>query len=249
MKARAKDPSPNASNLKVIAPARESFEELSVSPGIGVLRERLANSGYLVCAQRDLGLPSKVNDFFSVKFFNYLNALSATERRGPVQGQDAIAYGRMDGELITSPALSVPGEQRGGARGTSEPVRMSTEGDRCMQKLIGSLLSVVPERDQRTAGTFSMHFNRGELSQSFSPQQRDADYVILYNLKNGGRPLPLRLSVDPDGLNVPFSCDLQEGELLIIKDEAFFHSLRPSIVRSGYGWGSETLLMTVDRMD
>ena len=110
-----------------------------------------------------------------------------------------------------------------------------------------SVLNLIPDKEQRAAGAASLTFTRVESFICERYTQNDSDYTIFYNVKSGRGPLRFELSIDPEGLNVPVTGELREGQLLIVKSEAFFCSFGAPRDGSSQAGSSQVLVMNVER--
>jgi len=211
-------------------------------------KTRLADLGFIVCSPTDLNLPSTLHEFLLVKYFHARDNGRSLGSKTSQNIGNSLVYGRLDGEVEISAPATVATYQ-GDREGYSQICnKIEFQGDKFFERLVRGLLEHVPDESRRSAGTVSINlYDHGQLK-PFVPTNYGADYVILYNVGNSGQPMHVDLSHDPDGLNIAFSCDLQEGELLILQGTQFFHSFAPGHDRFKSGASSEMILLAIDRM-
>ena len=60
---------------------QEGFQALQAAPGTEILKARLGANDFLECSQTELGLPGKIHNFLSVKYFNVVPGNGQTSFR------------------------------------------------------------------------------------------------------------------------------------------------------------------------
>src|SRR5512142_212218 len=152
------------------------------------VHEELAQRGYALTSERDIGLPAKCAKNFREAYFDG-GQLRHDLGDFPVdreRARNVVRYEWNDGTLILEEYKTVAIRDRSGIKGERIHERIELLGDRQAKDLIGTFIGLVPEGRRRSPGTFGINLFRTHTDVVTKPHQDDEEFIILYVLDRDG---------------------------------------------------------------
>lgn len=216
-------------------------------------RKRLAEEGYVVTSDHELGFPAAGREHIRRSFFHN-GILKRYEIDLPVdreRARDVVRYEWADGDLKLSEHDTTTITDRGGYTGAREYGRVEVLHDANFEKLVRIMLSLVPVERRTPRGTFGINLFR-TFTNVVTRAHRDGEpLVFIYVLGKTGSGAETWLSTveDPAPDQYTHKSALQPGDLLVFDDNKFFHSVTPLVDPPDGRAQRDALVCTVNRPD
>jgi hypothetical protein len=227
----------------------------SLAGGLEGAQADLLNQGYALTNDRTIGLPAGHRENFAQRYYNS-DTLHHDEGDFPVdreRARDVIRYWRTDDTPDLEPYDRITIKDRAGIKGEREHTRVQLLKDPEAERLISTLLQLVPTERRQADGTFGVNLFRTYTNVVTTPHRDDEEFVILYVLDRIGDGAETSLydaaDVAEDGEVVSepvLTQQLNPGDIFIFDDKAFLHDTTPLISPPGGSARRDVLVCTVD---
>lgn len=193
----------------------------------------LADQGFALVDDHEIGLPVKFRDNFLQTYFNptYLRHDPGDYPPDRERARDVIRYWWLeDGGLRTEEFDKITITDRADIAGERDHSRIMLLDDPQAAELVDVFLGLVPPSLRQPDGTFGVNLFRTFTDVVTKPHRDDERFVILYVLDRvgGGAVSYLYRSEDVPDVGKPVAKpvlwqQLNPGQILIFDDERFFH--------------------------
>jgi hypothetical protein len=219
------------------------------------VHQSIADEGYALTAEWDIGLPPECVKYLKEKYFDggQLRCDEGDRPRDRERARDVIRYEWKDGELTLEEYETIAIWDRSGIKGKRIHKRIELLQDGQFRDLIKVFLSLVPEGRRQQHGTFGVNLFRTHTDVVTRPHRDDEEFIILYVLGREGdgaesylyRHDDKVMDSTEDGEQV-FWKQLNAGDLLIFEDSKFKHGATPLTPPDGGRAKRDVLVCTVD---
>jgi hypothetical protein len=225
---------------------------------LDLARGRLVHDGFLLTNERELGLPANFRATFICDYFKK-GVIRHDLGDFPVdreRARDVIHYEWHEDGLELREYKKITLKNRAGIRGKREHSRVMLLGDAKADKLVRTVLNLVPLAVRQPYGTFGVNLFRTFTDVVTKPHHDDEQFVMLYVLdrEGGGAESYLYRPEDVGEDGVPtagpfFKHQLEPGEILIFDDKRFKHGATPLVALLGDAAKRDVLICTVDKRE
>jgi 2OG-Fe dioxygenase len=218
----------------------------------------LAEQGYALTTEREIGLPEKFRDNFVQTYFT-----EALIRHDPgdypvdrKRARDVVRYWWSGDDLRLREHGTIAITNRAGIPGRREHSRVKLLEDPQAVELIHTLLSLVPPSRRQRSGTFGINLFRTFTDVVTKPHHDDEELIVLYVLGRVGEGAETYLyrpgDVTPDGnptADPVLKRQLNPGDIIIFDDTRFKHGATPLEALPDGTSMRDVLVCTVDYRD
>lgn len=224
-------------------------------PSLDTAWADLKHQGYALTNDRAIGLPGDFRQNFRDTYFT-----SDVLRRDPgdrpkdrQRARDVIRYQWRDGGLHVEEHETVTITNRSGIPGERHHKRIKLLGDPRAEKLVRTLLNLVPPSRRQVDGTFDVNLFRTFTKVVSGPHCDDEQFCLIYLLSRVGDGAETYLykagdfsdqgepTADPILMR-----QLNPGEIIIFEDKRFKHGATPLQAPPGRSAMRDAVVCTVD---
>ena len=219
------------------------------------VHEEIAEHGYALTTEWDIGLPPKCGKNFQKAYFNIrrLRHDKGDRPHDRKRARDVILYEWNDGKLTLEEYETIAIWDRSEIKGERIHKRIELLKDRQARELIETFLSLVPEDRRQQRGTFGVNLFRTHTDVVSKPHQDEEEFIILYVLDREGDGAESylyeydkeKMGAEEVGEQV-LRKQLNPGDLMIFQDNRFKHGATQLIPPSGGRAKRDVLVCTVD---
>jgi len=218
------------------------------------VHRKIAEDGYALTTERDIGLPLKCGNNLHKAYFNghRLRHDEGDWPRDRERARDVILYEWNDGKLTLEEYETIAIWDRSGIKGERIHKRIELLQDRQARDLIETFLSLVPEDRRQQRGTFGVNLFRTHTNVVTKAHQDDEEFIILYVLDREGDGAESYLykydeqaGAEEVGEQV-LRKQLNPGDLMIFEDRRFKHGATPLTPPPGGRAKRDVFVCTVD---
>jgi len=220
------------------------------------VHQKIADDGYALTTEWDIGLPPKFGKDFQETFFK-VGQLRHDDGDKPddrERARDVILYEWNDGKLTLEEHETIAIWDRSEIKGERIHKRIELLDDPQARNLIETFLSLVPEDRRQQRGTFGVNLFRTYTNVVSKPHQDEEEFIILYVLHREGDGAESYLyKYDKEKMGAAevgervLLKQLNPGDLMIFEDSRFKHGATDLIPPSGGRAKRDVLVCTVDR--
>jgi 2OG-Fe dioxygenase len=215
----------------------------------------LADQGYAVISEHEIGLPEKFRDNFTQTYF-----IDSRIRRDPgdrpvdrKRARDVVRYWWRGEDLTLREHGTIAITNRAGIPGRREHSRVRLLEDPQAEEFIRTFLRLVPPGRRRPTGTFGVNLFRTFSDVVTKPHRDNEEIIILYVLDRKGEGAESYLyKVTPDGEpsgDPVLWKQLNPGDIIIFDDARFVHGATPLEALPDEPSQRDVLVCTVDYRD
>lgn len=215
----------------------------------------LRRHGYVVTNDQSLGLPEEFRPCFSRAYFNE-ETLRHDEGDRPadrLRARDVIHYEWYDKQVDLQRHDVITITDRAGIPGKREHARVELLKDPGAEKLIRTLLELVPPTRRRPHGTFGVNLFRTFTNVVTTAHHDNEEFIVLYVIDRIGDGAETYLyhpeDVDEDGHPIAdpvLRKQLNPGDIIIFEDKRFKHGATPLVNPVDGQTQRDALVCTVD---
>lgn len=215
----------------------------------------MADKGYLVTSDQEIGLSE---DFRAEFLANYFNSGLLRHDDGDMpadreRARDVVQYQWHDDGLHMREHESITITDRADIAGKREHARVWLLDDRGAADLARALLGLVPPERRRDNGTFGINLFRTFTNVVTKPHHDKEEFIVLYVLDRVGDGaesylyLPWDVNEMGQALAEPvFQRQLNPGDILMFEDKRFKHGATPLECPAEGQARRDVLVCTVD---
>ena len=216
--------------------------------------ERLADEGYALTTEWDIGLPPRIGRDLRETYYDGGQLRSDIEDNGTRESaRDVIIYEWTNDGLWLEEYATITIADRSRIKGERIHKRIVILQDLAFKNLVEQFLSLVPPDRRQNKGTFGVDFARTYSCPVTKPHRHDEEFIIIYVLERIGdgaetylyRWDNARHGDKDDGEQVLWK-QLNAGDILIFDDSQFKHGTTPLQSLPGETAMRDTLVCTVD---
>jgi hypothetical protein len=220
------------------------------------VHQQIAEEGYALTTEWDIGLPPKFGKDFQETFFNtgQLRHDDGDKPDDRERARDVILYEWNDGKLTLQEYKTIAIWDRSEIKGERIHKRIELLDDPQAKNLIETFLSLVPEDRRQQRGTFGVNLFRTYTDVVSKPHQDEEEFIILYILHREGDGAESYLykydkqEMGPTEVGEQVLLkQLNPGDLMIFEDTRFKHGATQLIRPPGGRAKRDVLVCTVDR--
>jgi hypothetical protein len=212
-----------------------SDDSAPTAPGLDHAWADLANQGYVLTDDREIGLPAFRRNFLETYFND--SVLRHDPGDWPVdrkRARDVVGYQWYDDQVYVREHETITITDRAGIPGKREHNRVWLLDDPLAKKMVRTLLSLVPPDRRQDEGTFGINLFRTFTNVVTIPHHDNEEFIILYVLDRIGGGAESYL-YDPDDVTDAgqptaeplVRYQLNPGQILIFEDKRFKHGATP----------------------
>jgi hypothetical protein len=224
-------------------------------PDLSPVWEKVAvQGGFAVVEDWEIGLPEDFVEKFHQTYFND-TTLQHDEGDMPEdrkRARDVIHYKWAGTELKLEEHETIALWDRAGIKGERIHKRVEILADPLAEKLVRTLLCLVPPERRKPEGTFGVNFFRTYTNVVTKPHRDDEQFIITYVMHRTGEGAESYLyrvgqdSTDGSTDKKVLERQLNPGELLFFEDELFTHGATPLVNPPGGTAMRDVLVCTID---
>lgn len=226
-------------------------------PGLGHVWAALADQGYALTSEDEIGLPDNFREYFLKTYFTdtHIRHDPGDYPKDRKRARDVIQYW-WDGngedprlEEYHTTALT----DRAGIPGKREHSRVRLLDDAQTEDFVRAVLKLVPRDRRQPTGTFGVNLFRTFTDVVTKPHHDDEELIILYVLDRKGEGAETYLYDLPskgESVRGPvLRRQLNPGEIIIFDDARFLHGATPLEALPDGTAMRDVLVCTVDSLD
>ncbi len=230
-------------------------EQSSLASGSGLLsvHKQMANQGYALTTEWDIGLPAKCGENLLQAYFDsgQLRHDDGDRPHDRERARDVVLYEWNDDGLTLEEYKTIAIWDRSEIKGERIHKRIELLQDRQARDLIETFLSLVPEDRRRPRGTFGVNLFRTHTDVVSKPHQDEEEFIILYVLDRDGDGAESYLfeydEANPAEVGEQvLRKQLNPGDIMIFEDRRFKHGATPLTPPPGRQARRDVLVCTVD---
>lgn len=227
--------------------------------GLEEVRAALRAKGYALTSDRAIGLPEGCRENLSLRYYNS-DTLHHDPGDFPVdreRARDVVRYIWSDDEaplLETYDRITLT--DRAGIPGQREHSRVRLLKDPEAEKVISTLLQLVPPERRQPEGTFGINLFRTYTNVVTKPHHDYEEYVLLYIIDRIGDGAesylynPEDVSEDGEILAEPvLRQQLNPGDIIIFEDKRYKHGATALVSPPGGSARRDAFVCTFDYFD
>jgi hypothetical protein len=218
----------------------------------------LADQGYALTSEDEIGLPKKFRENFVQTYFTE-DRIRHDPGDWPVdrkRARDVVRYWWHDGDLSLREHRTIAITDRAGIRGRRVHSRVRLLEDAQADEFIRTSLNLVPPGQRRRTGTFGVNLFRTFTDVVTTPHHDHEELIILYVLDRQGEGAESYLydpdDVTPEGKAIGgpiMQQQLNPGDIFIFDDKRFMHGATPLEALPDGTSQRDVLVCTVDYRD
>jgi hypothetical protein len=208
---------------------------------------------FALITDAELGLAPGFREQFRRSYFEDLRRDAGDWPADRKRARDVIRYKWSGGQASLSEYENIDITDRAGIRGARRHKRIEMLPDPRAEGLVRALLGLVPPDRRRAGGTFGVNFFRTYSDVVTKPHKDNEEFIILYIMHrdgDGARSYLYPALPGPGDIaksdNMELDRQLNPGDILIFRDDAFLHGATPLTPPPGGQAVRDALVCTVD---
>lgn len=193
-------------------------------------RKQLDHDGYMLAADRELGLPDGLRAHIHRTYFNkrYLRTYDFDIPSDRERARDVIRYEWDVDHVTLAEHDTVAIEGRGDQPWRRDFERVELLADPLFTSWIATVLSLVPEQHRHARGTFGVNLFRTHTDVVTKSHQDGEEYILIYVLERVGSGAESVL-YRGDSTTIAHHSRLEPGDMIMFRDADFFHTATPLV--------------------
>jgi len=211
----------------------------------------VAEKGYAVVRDTDLGLSPTLRTHFSERYFNdeVLEVDVAGVHKDRDRARDVVRYEWNGRSLSLAEYHTVTIQDRSGYVAARDHKRVELLSDPRAAEWITAALTLVPPRFRQPIGTFGINFFRTRTTVVSGPHHDDEEFCLVYVVDKIGDGAQTRLHDTDEAQTVKLRHTLEPGEMLIFRDAQYLHDVTPLEADGSTHCHRDAIVCTVNYRD
>lgn len=185
----------------------------------------LTKNGYVLLNEMEIGLDAEVRSKITNKYFSNLEKDNPEVHSNRLRSREVLLFNRANDQFSFKQSDSIELVNRN-YEGVRTYKRVNLLDDFDFSFLFKSLINIC-EPHKNINGSMGINLFRTYKVVTETRHRDFEDYVIIYCINKTGNGAFTQLTKDAVGKEIIFEASLKAGEILVFKDEPFYHYTTP----------------------